>query len=151
MWAKLDVLSKILAAVLIPIVLAVIGNQYSTAIKERELQGKFVELAVDILREEPTPETDSLRAWATKVIDRYSGINLGMAARERLIRTVPLPFSSELKAPLLRERMVDIAPSDVRTTVDNLKAGGAREVMTRRQPDGKYTIVGLRWRAPDSP
>ena len=147
MWAKLDVLSKILAALAIPIILAYIGNQYSTAIKERELQGKFVELAVDILREEPTSETDSLRAWATKVIDRYSGIGLNTAAREKLIKTMTLPFSSQLKVPLSRDKMIDVAPADVRAAMNSLRASGAQEVIQQRQPDGKYTIIGTRWRA----
>jgi hypothetical protein len=55
-------------------VVAYVGQKFSTAIKERELQGKFVELAVAILREPPAEQNKPLRAWATEVIDRYSGL-----------------------------------------------------------------------------
>jgi hypothetical protein len=43
-WEKLKALSAVLAAVVIPVVVLIVGNNYTAAIKERELQGKFVEL-----------------------------------------------------------------------------------------------------------
>ena len=49
-----------------------IGNIYTKTLKERELQGKFVELAVQILNSEPNPEAKNIRSWATKVINVYS-------------------------------------------------------------------------------
>ena len=72
-WIKLKIFSNAFAAVVIPIAVAWIGYQYTQSIKEREIQGKFVELAVDILRTEPKPEDKALRDWGTQIINKFSG------------------------------------------------------------------------------
>jgi hypothetical protein len=99
-WEKAKAASSIVAAVFLPIVLLVVGNNYSGAIKERELQGRFVELAVDILKQPPTPDTRNLRDWATEVVSRYSGVELSPATRKDLIENTPLP--SSLPPPSVR-------------------------------------------------
>lgn len=88
---KLNSVSAAVAAVLIPVVVAFIGHGYTKAIKERNLQGRFVELAVSILREKPTETNANLRTWAIGVIDKYSGLPLTDPAREDLIRRTPIP------------------------------------------------------------
>jgi fumarate reductase subunit D len=60
-WEKAKTISSIVAAVIIPVVLLLVGNQFPAAIKERELQGKFVELAINLLRESPTRDKENLR------------------------------------------------------------------------------------------
>jgi putative peptidoglycan binding protein len=75
---------------IIPAVLAYITNQYTSAMKEREIQAQYVKLAVDILQAEPTEANRSVRTWATKIIDKYSGIPLGVEAEKALIETVPI-------------------------------------------------------------
>ena len=79
------------AALAVPIIVAVIGNMYTSAIKERETQAKFVELAINILSTEPTDETKSLRSWAIKVIDEYSKIPLSKEAGKSVLESVPVP------------------------------------------------------------
>lgn len=88
---QLNSISAAVAVVLIPVVVVFIGHGYNQATKERDLQGRFVELAVSILREEPTEATINLRTWATNVIDNYSGIPLTDPVREDLIRKIPIP------------------------------------------------------------
>ncbi len=95
-WEKLKIISGLIAAVIIPLVIAYIGNTYTSAIKERELQGKFVELAVAILREKPSQETNDLRTWATQVIDKYSGVPMSDEAKTELIDKTPLPKNTGL-------------------------------------------------------
>lgn len=90
-WEKAKVLSSMIAAVFLPVVLLLVGNNYSGAIKERELQGRFVEIAVDILKQQPTEETHNLREWATQVVSRYSGIELSAETKKDLIEKTPLP------------------------------------------------------------
>ena len=65
-WEKAKTLSSIVSAIVLPIVLLWVGNNFNKAIKERELQGKFVELAVQILREQPDSQAEGLRTWAHK-------------------------------------------------------------------------------------
>ena len=80
-----------IAAIMIPVVVAVVGNNYTKAITEREVQGQFVELAVNILSEDPSEQSQELRMWAVSVINRYSGVPLPSKAREHLIKNKPLP------------------------------------------------------------
>jgi len=68
-WEKF----KILCAVLVPSAITLVGHWYTSAIAEREVQAKFVELGVSILQASPTKETKNLRTWATEVLNRYSG------------------------------------------------------------------------------
>ena len=98
-WEKLKILSGVASVIVIPIVLLVIGNDFSAATKERELQGKYVELAAGILREAPSPETANLRSWATEVINQYSGVPLSPQTRKDLIETTVLPSVTERPRP----------------------------------------------------
>ncbi|MDB6062590.1 MAG: sleB [Verrucomicrobiaceae bacterium] len=91
---NLKSISSIVSAVVIPVVVLIVGNNYSTATKERELQGKFVELAVAILREPPEKQAHNLRDWATQVITNYSGVPLSVEAKKDLIENIQLPGST---------------------------------------------------------
>lgn len=90
-WKVAKDASTIISAIFIPIVLLVVGNNYSSAIKERELQGQFVGLAVQILTEEPTKQTEGLRDWATQVLNKYSGVPFKEETQKALIENTPLP------------------------------------------------------------
>lgn len=94
-WQKLEVLSKVVAAIFIPLAVAYLGNQVATANKQRDSETKFVELATAILNKEPgthqTPESKNLRKWAVDVINRFSGVSMSDATAEALIQTTALP------------------------------------------------------------
>jgi hypothetical protein len=89
-WEKL----KILSAAFVPAVIALVGYWYTSAISEREVQAKFVELGVTILQAPPTTAATNLREWATEVLNRYSGVPLDKATRNDLIENIPLPSIS---------------------------------------------------------
>ena len=90
-WEITKSIATIFASVVIPIVLLLIGNQYSAATKEREIEGKFVELAVSILKEPPEKQSKNLRDWATQVITNYSRVPLSEELTKDLINVTPLP------------------------------------------------------------
>lgn len=90
-WQKVSVLAGVVAAVLIPVVLALVGSWTSTALKDQEIRGQFVQLAVSILQQPPTPENRSVREWAIDVINRYSDVPLQAAAVESLKDSAALP------------------------------------------------------------
>jgi hypothetical protein len=90
-WQAMNAISGLLAAVCIPVVLALVGQYYTSALKEREIQGHFVELALSILKEPPRPEARAVRLWALKVVDKYSGVPLSDSARSELADSVSLP------------------------------------------------------------
>src|SRR6267143_4571767 len=81
------------AALAVPIVVVVVGSYYTKATKEREVSGKFVELAVQILSKEPT-KTDAdarIRTWATTILDQYSGIQFDTKTRDDIVNHSTLP------------------------------------------------------------
>src|SRR5688572_8173771 len=90
-WEKAKNISVIASSAVIPIVLALVGYWVSAALKEREVQGKFVEMAVAILKEPANPDTRLLRTWATEVIDKYSGVPLSSQTKAQLIDKLRLP------------------------------------------------------------
>ena len=139
-WEKLKAITGGVSAVIIPIVLLWVGNIYSAALKERELEGQFVALAVSILREAPTDESRNLRKWATDVINEYSGVGLPEEARQDLIDRVRLAASPGVVIPATAETrgfidytvFVCADPSDERKTretaqkiIDTLQAAGS--------------------------
>lgn len=113
-WERLKDISNILAALVIPLILGFTGYFVSVILEERKTQSKFVELAVDILSENPqlddegnpTEENMQIRIWAIEVIEEYSGIKFQKEAREGL-KTKPLelgPFEPDYK---LLEELLD--------------------------------------------
>jgi hypothetical protein len=106
-WEKARTVGSLLSAVLLPLVLLIVGNQFSAATKEREIQSKFVELSTQILREQPTPESKPLREWATSVINRYSGVEMTQATTESLVTKTALPA-----APAASEAPARVGPAN---------------------------------------
>ncbi|MCK6423256.1 MAG: hypothetical protein L6Q73_20450 [Aquabacterium sp.] len=53
-WQKLDIASKVFAAILVPLAVAYVGNQVAVANKQRDSKTKFVEIAAAILSKDPT-------------------------------------------------------------------------------------------------
>jgi hypothetical protein len=108
-WQKIEVASKAVAAVFIPLAIAYLGNEVAMANKQRESETKFVELATAILSKEPgaDPGADArnLRKWAVAVIDRFSGVPMPSETAEALIRTTALPQMA--RAPVAAEAAAD--------------------------------------------
>lgn len=84
-WEKFKAITTSISVIIIPIVIGYIGNIYTQATKEKEIQSRFVELAINILNQKPTDESRNLRQWATNVIDHYSGVKLSDTVRRELI------------------------------------------------------------------
>lgn len=104
-WQKLEVLSKVAAAILIPLALAKGANDLSQSNKQRDIEAKFVELSTNILSKEPSPtqsaDAKSLRKWAVDVINKFSGVPLSPQAEQSLIEreALPLPPPPPAAAP----------------------------------------------------
>ena len=88
-------ISAIIAAIIIPVTLAVSGNHINSTIKEKEIRLQYVEIAVDILKSKPTDETKALRDWSILVIQEYSAIPFSTNAIYEL-QSQPLPNASPL-------------------------------------------------------
>ena len=96
MLAKIESLSKIIAALFIPIAIAYMGNAITDAKNQRDSQTKLVEVAIEILNKDPTgknkDEEKALREWAVKVVDLYSGVPLPKEVKTAIVdNKVKLP------------------------------------------------------------
>lgn len=75
-WEKLRIIATVLATILIPIVIAVVSQSYTSALKQNEIGVRYVELAIGILRVPPEESPERLRAWAIDVVNSYSEVPL---------------------------------------------------------------------------
>ena len=80
-WDK----ASVLAALLVPIVIALVGHAYTSALKEAEIRVKYTELAISILKEKPAQDTKDVRAWSVDVINKYSGVPMDANVRKQLL------------------------------------------------------------------
>ena len=89
---RLRTIATVLGAVLVPVVVAIVGQSYTAAIQSQQTRARFVELAIEILREDPTNgEEDPLRQWAVDVVNENSGTRLSQTARTALVQSRALP------------------------------------------------------------
>lgn len=86
-WDKVSTISVLLASVLVPLVVALVGNAYTSALKQSENRLKYTELAIGILREKPSMDTQDIRSWAVDIINQYSGVPMSPRARQQLLRS----------------------------------------------------------------
>ncbi|MEO5563890.1 MAG: hypothetical protein ABIR18_10660 [Chitinophagaceae bacterium] len=102
-WEKVKIISTTASIVIIPLVIAFLGNLYSKSIKEKEIQSKFVELSLQILKEQPSEENKNIRKWAIDVINEYSGVKLESGAAKDLIENIPLTMdkANSIDVPVL--------------------------------------------------
>lgn len=92
---KLESISKIIAAIFIPIAIAYMGNELAANNKKKETETKLVELATVILSKEAGPnqsaESRNIRKWAVDVINTYSGVPMSVETKTALINSTSLP------------------------------------------------------------
>jgi hypothetical protein len=86
---------------------ALVTAWFSFASKDEELRVHLVEIAIGILRADPTKEDVApARAWAIDAIDKYSGLR---------------PFTAEERAALLHKPLLVVTAAEMRVkeTPDN--------------------------------
>lgn len=92
-WKRIKMFNRVataIAALLIPLV----GHLYTNAMKDKEIELRFVELSVGILNQEPSEDNRNLRDWATQIINRYSEIELSDSTKADLRERIILPISN---------------------------------------------------------
>jgi hypothetical protein len=105
-WDKLEIITKILATLLVPVLVGIVGFYTNRAIKEKEqfqkdkeISQRYIEIAVGILNAKPTPENQSLRDWSIKTINMYSEIKFTSgdikALKDKPLPKVPAVFKEE--------------------------------------------------------
>jgi type II secretory pathway pseudopilin PulG len=126
-WSKIERISKILAAIAIPVVLGVGGwvvqnqLQHQTAALQQQLQNQtvskdYVQLAVSLLREpDKSKVTPELRAWAVDLLNAYSAVRLDDTTARNLksgaIALPPLEKFSAVPSSASPELDKDLRPA----------------------------------------
>lgn len=98
-WDKMQALAALFASLLVPLAVAFVGNTYATAMKDAENKLRYVELAIGILRADPSKENQALRGWAVEVLSSQSVVPISEDVRNQL-KTSPLSY---LKGPMSQE------------------------------------------------
>lgn len=120
-WDK----ANILISLIISLGLGASSQIVSSSIKQTETRAQMVELAVGILKEEPTKDDASataLRDWAIDVIDQYSGVEVTESARKAL-RDAPLPLPGDGRLD------VSALPDDAILSIDGVVQDKSKKVV----------------------
>ena len=75
-WNKLRIASTTLASILIPVVIVVVSESYTAALKHNEIGARYVEMAISILNAPPEPATANLRKWAINVVNHHAEVRI---------------------------------------------------------------------------
>lgn len=132
--------------IVIPVVLALVGHWVTQAVKEREVQGKFVELAIGILKEPPSEESQNLRKWAISIVDKHSGVPMSDETREEL-QNAPITgiFRSGSQGSVviaIQERLVEIGYLDA-SQVTGYYGPSTEAAVRSFQADSGLTVDGI--------
>jgi hypothetical protein len=89
-WDKFKIIINVFALIAVPVLIGLYGHFINSTLKKKEIEVKYIEIAVSILREKPNDETAGLRNWAVDVLRSYSPIPINKDVIEELKHN-PLP------------------------------------------------------------
>lgn len=78
-------IAMILAAIAIPLIVLFVGNSYNRKSQEALVSQKYVELAINILKDKPNDENKPIREYAVKLLSVSSPITIDSLTKVRLI------------------------------------------------------------------
>jgi hypothetical protein len=98
-WKKAESISGIVAALLLPIALVVVGHLIQEPLRQSERSIKMLEIAAEILKENnknPDEVETGLRAWAIEVMEKHSGTQFPKPVKQAIESgRVQLPIPAE--------------------------------------------------------
>lgn len=86
----IDVAGRVLSLTAIPIVLGWAGNRLTASLKKDDIEVKYVELAVDVLRQDPKGQDAALRKWAINILATHTATPISPQVDAALM-SKPLP------------------------------------------------------------
>jgi hypothetical protein len=97
-WDKVDVVGKLLGAILIPFALAAAGFYVNLTLQDRAAKEKTVEIAITVLQQSNSTALPELRGWALGVFeDTVLAANQELPdAAKKELKTLPLPGAGRL-------------------------------------------------------
>lgn len=137
-WEKAKILSMVISFVLIPIAVVLIGNWYTTTLRIRELDVRYVEIAIKILMTEPRKETKAVRLWAIDIINGHSQVRISREARRQILDNKLAISNIDFThgAPLSQ-----ISPSQIQKFLGSLQIEGKDNIFKGRLSDEELSIL----------
>lgn len=83
-------IAQIASALAIPVVLALIGYFVQSSLADAGLKKDYVQMALGVLKDQPTKENEQLRQWAIAVLDKNSPVAIPSTLKAQLVRSTPL-------------------------------------------------------------
>ena len=131
-WDKLSVLSGLLASVLVPVAVAVVGDWYTSAIKDREAQiserdqkirqdtfdREWVQLGLEILRDPDT--APNIRKWGVQIVSSYAKVKMEDDVKQAFAAGAVLPEASS--APLNAQQALPQLQAALPSTTSRVSA-----------------------------
>jgi hypothetical protein len=140
-----------LATVAVPVVVIWVGHMLTNAMKSREVSQKYVQLAIEILREKRSVESQTLRIWAVEVIDRFSEIPLPDNAQSNLSETGLDDPSTMIRLDVRDEHgpscvngtatIFQVVGDDRRAVASSVICGSPTELEVYGRPVGQYFVT----------
>lgn len=131
----LKLVGPVISNLILPITLAYIGHIYSLALKEKETEASFVNIAVDVLKSPPTKDDHNIRNWATKIINRYSDVPLDDKTKADLIENISISSANIPEDYVLNVRT---GPGTEFSVADRLNQGTPMKVL---QTNGNWAKI----------
>jgi hypothetical protein len=99
-WDKAQILAAVVGSLAIPVVLVILGHSLSQSVRRGESDARLVELALDILRQDPkaTNEIAGLRQWAIERVANTLSLSIPPESA-RDLEGKRLPASPTLPTP----------------------------------------------------
>ncbi|HVZ42864.1 MAG TPA: hypothetical protein VHA82_03555 [Ramlibacter sp.] len=85
-------ITQIGSSVAIPVILALIGYFVQSSVTEAGLKKDYVQMALGVLKEQPSKENEELRQWAIAVLDKSSPVPIPASLKSHLIKSSRLEF-----------------------------------------------------------
>jgi hypothetical protein len=87
---EIQICTNILLKIAVPVIFLILGLSINNSYKERDVRQKYIEIAVGILSNKPSPDTLSLRNWAINTINHNAETKMTTEVKE-FLKQNPLP------------------------------------------------------------
>src|SRR5258708_4000850 len=144
-WDKLSTASGIVAAILVPVAVALVGSWYSDALKERQIElnkaalnREWAQIGLSILRDANTK--DNMRRWAIDLINKNSDLQMPEHIQDDFVNkgaVLPPAATPVLQgSPATPDYVPPPTPTDRVATMAAIKTLGIAHLLNRELTDG---------------
>jgi hypothetical protein len=86
---QIETYAGIFLKVTLPLIMLTLGSCFINAYGDKEVRLRYIDIAVSVLNDKPSPEKQPLREWAVRTLNLYAEKKLTASARGTL-KSAPL-------------------------------------------------------------